>query len=63
MYDIPMAIGLIPDLSSVSADLGLVSTLWLAASAIGFAALIPLAARRRLATPAVQWDTELPEAA
>jgi hypothetical protein len=63
MYELPTALGLIPDLSSVAADLNFLGALWLAASALGFGALIPLSARRTLAAPAVQSDAGLPEAA
>jgi len=67
MYELPTALGLIPDLSSIAGDLNFLGVLWLAASALGFGALIPLAARRqRTASPEmliVQLDAELPEAA
>ena len=67
MYELPTAIGLIPDLGSVAGGLGLVGALWLATSALGFGALIPLAARRprteSLETAAGQSDVELSEAA
>jgi len=67
MYELPTALGLIPDLSNVAGGLGFVGALWLAASAVGFGALIPLAARRprteSLETLVVQHDAELPLAA
>ena len=63
MYE-TMAINLIPDLSAVAADVSTLGALVLAASATGFAALIPLAARpSRVATPETPHDAELPEAA
>ena len=67
MYELPTAIGLIPDLRSIAADLNFLGYIWLAASALGFGALIPLSARpprtQTLAAPAAKPDTELPEAA
>ncbi len=63
MYE-TIAINLIPDLSVVAADLSTLGALVLAASATGFAALIPLAARRSPGvTPEAAHDAELPEAA
>ena len=67
MYELPTAIGLIPDLRSVAADLNFFGSIWLAASALGFGSLIPLSARsprtRTLVAPAVRSGAELPEAA
>jgi hypothetical protein len=72
MYELPTAIGLIPDLRSVAADLNFLGNIRLAASALGFGALIPLSARsprtralgrERRVAPAVRSSAELPEAA